>query len=322
MRKSSCAAIGILLIFFVLTSCNDELATHKGSAPIPVFLSQAASRMAFVAEADETQDWTEAEAYTMYKFTGGPALIGFDSVSEESEIPVAILGSATTLTWEESNGVYTYRTDNSNKEIALEIKYDTGTQTYDYIQAVIGSAYGMDCYIVTTASDVTYNEETRSWDGEYKAYIAQRNNDSTPYYFNNIPFGFYHSGNDVTGIFTYKLWHKSPLSGDIDDGIDRTFDLDSFLEMDDYDGIETARKLINKMESVYTTMTEFSYQIIYTQAGRYNIYPPKDSTNNSASELRKSCLEHTTEISKGWVIPESSVPEPVNGEALHPGQQL
>ena len=287
----------------------------KVSAPIPVFLtgiSEEISAVMSLADDGGLESIPEDECYVMYKITvGAPAFIGFGGETEETVISdVQILDSTVSLEWEETDGIFTYRTsDDSSDDIVVELRYDSTTDSYDYLQAVRCEyeKYMFDYYVVSVAEDVRYDEATSSWNGDYMAYITMRKIASdSPYFFNNIASGKFHSEDDLTGVFVYHMDHKSPASGDIDDGVDRDFDLDAALA--EHDGIEAARLLIDKMNVVSTTMEQNAYQLLYSQNSSYKIFK---YSNDSTTEAREACLKHIEEISEGnWKIDPSSIPEP------------
>ena len=58
-------------------------------------------------------------------------------------------------------------------DIAIELSYDSASDSYDYMQAKRCEYDGyFDYYSVSIASDVEYDGATESWDGDYKAYIT------------------------------------------------------------------------------------------------------------------------------------------------------
>ena len=289
------------------------------SAPIPEFLSESITQStssAIKAKAAEPEpDFTPEECYEMYRYLGGPAIKGFSGTTENHEIKASILGNEITLTWTENDGIYTYTTTSQedSKNIALEIIYNSNDETYNYIQAVRGQfdVYHFDAYIVTTAENILYDESESSWDGSFKAYITQRETeDDGPYLFNNITSGIYHSDDYATGIFSFKLDHRSSETNDNPDDF-RSFNPDD-VEFTGLSQIEIARKLIAAMDDVATTMTTYNYQIAYTKDNNYYLFPPKDSYINNPEGAREACIAQLTMISSNWNIEENLIPVPEN----------
>lgn len=312
MRKALIISLFIFISLMVFIGCDGGIAgssDEKVFAPIPVFLTGPAQDIPVLKAAAE--ELTEEQCFVMYMQFGVPAFIGFEGETESSEIAdVEIFDSSVSLTWEESDGVFTYRTinDGTYMDIAIELSYDSASDSYDYMQAKRCEYDGYyDYYSVSIASDVEYDRATKSWNGDYKAYITMRMPGSEePYVFNNIASGKFHSEDGLTGVFVYHMDLKSPASGDADDGVDRAFDLDAVLS--EHDGLETARLLIDKMDGVSTTNGVDSYQILYSKDGRYEIFTYSDATT---AEAREACLEHIEEISGGsWKVDPSSIPEP------------
>ena len=280
MRKALIVSLFIFISLMVFIGCDGGIAgssAEKVSAPIPVFLTGPAQDIPVLKAAAE--ELTEEQCFVMY-------------------------------TWEESDGVFTYRTinDGTDMDIAIELSYDSASDSYDYMQAKRCEYDGyFDYYSVSIASDVEYDEATKSWNGDYKAYITMRMPGSEePYGFNNIASGKFHSEDGLSGVFVYHMDLKSPVSGDADDGVDRAFDLDAVLP--EHDGLETARLLIDKMSNVSTTMEQDVYQLLYSQNGSYKIFK---YSNDSTAEARAACFEHIEKISGGsWKVDPSSIPEP------------
>ena len=327
MKKALLISISIMMLT-VLISCNGNSAPAPSeeedpgtgspeaeTAPVPVFLTgiqQQSNPLMLLSEgSNEEAGMSEEMCYMFYKlFVGAPAIVGFEGNTSDKEISTTIFDSPVTFSWNEENGVYTYE-GTDGKTISATIIYNSKTQSYDYQQVIKSSYASQDYYVISMASDIQYSKET-GWDGNYKAYISGGPAliDGGQYYmFNNICSGTFHSGDNATGVFTYKMIQDFKSNDTLEADSDKLFSYDTTIDQ--------ASGIVSKMEEFMTPSVDteekdirsnYSYQILYSRNGRYEVYPPTNGPETDPEAQRAACLEYLPQISGNWQLEDSDIP--------------
>lgn len=270
MKKTVSLFLLAMLMFFV--SCNGSTpeVSSSAQAPVPVFLKGISSQ-ARSSVSNDSQD----DLFRMYKYMiGGFALVGFDGTTGSSEIAnVDVLGTKVDFTWTEENGVFTY--EGTGEDMAIVIKYDTERDLVDIFQVSKGSAYNNDSYfIVFKAESIEYDDEAKTLDGPYTAYLSRTaDTSSDDYFLVSIGYGYAHSDENATGVLVTEMENLGPMDGDVEDLI-------KFKTNPDAD-IETGNKFIIMMEEKNDNVEKsVNLQVLYTSNGKYTQLPENGAYNS------------------------------------------
>lgn len=297
MKKiiSICLSAFILLII----SCNGSTPdiSETTSAPVPQFFEGESTGARNTGTSSINQNF--------YKYlAGGFTLVGFDDETSDRNISnIDVLGSNVTFTWTEKNDVFTYI--GMGEDIAIEITYDTASGYVDIMQVAKGPSKPYGCFAVFEGTDIEYDHENKTLDGNYKAYLSLASEDSDEYFIGTIGSGYVHSDEYATGILTTELINLGAMDEDAEANI-------LFKKSPDAD-LETGRALIKQMEDKRATYseeelqkrTETDIKVLYAKDGSYYQYPADFSTTP------KDMTEYLKEkVSGKWIINPDDLQDP------------
>ena len=278
MKKTVSLCLLAMLMFFV--SCNGSTpeVSSSAQAPVPVFLKGISSQ-ARSSVSNDSQD----DLFRMYKYMiGGFALVGFDGTTGSSEIAnVDVLGTKVDFTWTEENGVFTY--EGTGEDMAIEITYDTNEDLVDIFQVSKGFAYTNDFFIVFKAESIKYDDEAKTLDGPYTAYLTEAETiSSDDFFLGSIGYVYAHSYENATGVLVTEMENLGPMDGAVEDPI-------KFKTNPDAD-IETGNELIIMMEEKNDNVEKsVKLQVLYTSNGKYTQLPENGDYDSMdyLSEIKK-----------------------------------